>query len=451
MSLEPRLAEAAKRAAAQHETPIFLTDAVALERGAEAIERAFPDPWLRSYSLKADPHPALVRRLAARGWGANCVSLGEMEAARAAGVAPGATTLEGIGKGGAELDAAIAASRSGRPLRWIAIESLDEARDLARRATVALDAQHPLRVLLRLNPGVEPGTHAGLAVGRSSSKFGMDGTELAAAAGALGNVAGLRIVGIHLHAGSQLRDRVAWRASIDAALDAYAALAGAGRLDADALQRDGTICVGGGLPVDYALDRTDASIDRTAATTTAESFAATCDDAWRSHASLHPNATPPLRAIEPGRALVASATLLLARVLHVRARRETVRGRLAGPHAAANGEASCARQVILDGGMTELPRPALYDAWHRAIAVARAAGDREELAALHGPICESTDALGAQLLPTTIARGDLVAILDAGAYADAMRSTYNGRPAPARLTVERDGALTIDRQRGASI
>lgn len=445
MSLDPRVADAAQRAAREHGTPLFLTDAAHLTQSAEGIERAFPDPWLRSYSLKADPDPSIVRRLAARGWGANCVSLGEIEAARAAGVATGAITLEGIGKGGAELDAALAASASGEPLRWIAVESLDEARDLARRASAMIDEQHPLRVLLRLNPGVEPGTHAGLAVGRSSSKFGMDRSEFAAATDALRGIAGVRIIGVHLHAGSQLRDLEAWSASIAAALDAFAGLAASGSLDSTALQHDGTLCVGGGFPIDYEHEHGNESTTDDAA----QSFAAACENAWRSHAARYPNATPKVRAIEPGRAVVAAATILIARVLHVRARAERVSGELAGPHAAANDDVVCARQVIIDAGMTELPRPALYGAWHRAVAIAHSDDAGDTLSALHGPICESTDALGAQLLPTAIARGDLVAILDAGAYADAMRSPYNGRSTPARLTLERDGALTLDRPRGA--
>ena len=444
MLLDQRIAEAAVRATSALETPLFLTDASTLEANADAVAAAFPDPWLRAYSLKADPEPSLVRRLAARGWAANCVSLGEIAAARDAGVLPSQTTLEGIGKSGAELDAAIAASLEGTPLRWIAVESLDEARDLGDRAAASgLTAERPLRVLLRLNPGIEPGTHAGLAVGRASSKFGMDRIELAAAAKALSAAPGLRIIGVHLHAGSQLRDQVAWRAAVGAALDAYAELAATGALDDAALESDGTLCVGGGLPVDLG------SVEELGAI--AKEFAATCDAAWAAHANKGVAATPPVRAVEPGRALVASATILLARVLHVRARHEAVIGGLAGPHGSPKRAAECERQVIIDAGMTEIARPALYAAWHPVVALnGGAAADAETLSAVHGPICESTDALGAHLLPRAMARGDLVGILGAGAYADAMRSPYNGRPTPARLTLERDGSLTLERQRGAS-
>ena len=443
MLLERRVAEAAAQIANEHETPFFLTDAAALEANASALAAVFPDPWLRAYSLKADPEPSVVRRLAARGWSANCVSLGEIAAAHAAGLPPSQITLEGIGKGGAELEAALAASLAGAPLRWVAVESLDEARDLGARAKHAgLAVERPLRILLRLNPGIEPGTHAGLAVGRSSSKFGMGRAELAAAARELRACKGLRIIGVHMHAGSELRDQAAWRAAVDVALESYEELAASGALDDTALQSDGTLCVGGGFPVDL-----HGAEDRPAA---AAMFAATCDAAWAARANARAGSVPPVRAIEPGRALVASATVLLGRVLHVRARRESVVGGIAGPHGVPNDAAECERQVIIDAGMTEIARPALYEAWHPIVALdSGAAADGAALSAVHGPICESTDALGAHLLPRSTSRGDLVAILGAGAYADAMRSPYNGRPSPPRFTLERDGSVTLDRPRGA--
>ena len=322
-------------------------------------------------------------------------------------------------------------------------ESLDEARDLAARAAAAgLSEDRPLRVLLRLNPGIEPGTHAGLAVGRATSKFGMDRGEFAAAARELHGTKGLRVIGVHLHAGSQLTDQVAWRAAVDAALSAYAGLAASGLLDDTAIASDGTLCVGGGLPVDLGDEEDLRSI--------AATFAATCAAAWTAREDAGDGAVPPVRAIEPGRALVAGATILVARVLHVRSRHERIVGGLTGLHGSQGGAAECERQVIIDAGMTEIARPALYEAWHPIVALdGGAAADDGALSAVHGPICESTDALGVHLLPRPIARGDLVAILGTGAYADAMRSPYNGRPSPARLTLERDGSVTIDRPRGA--
>jgi diaminopimelate decarboxylase len=145
------------------------------------------------------------------------------------------------------------------------------------------------------------------------------------------------------------------------------------------------------------------------------------------------------RLEQAGRALVARAGFLVARVLHVRERG--------------------GRQVVLDTGMTELIRPALYEAWHEIDALtslgravdpgdARGLSVALELARVDGPICESTDHLGEHRLPP-LRRGDLVVIRDAGAYAASLGSTYNGRPRPAQVIAESDGSLTLARRRGS--
>jgi diaminopimelate decarboxylase len=155
-------------------------------------------------------------------------------------------------------------------------------------------------------------------------------------------------------------------------------------------------------------------------------------------AAIPPDRRPARLAIEPGRALVARAGLLVARVLHVRTRG--------------------GRQVVLDAGMTELIRPALYGARHdvvaltslgKALDVMTAGGHAEsnEAARVEGPICESTDHLGEHPLPP-LRRGDLVAILDAGAYGASLSSTYNGRPRPPQVFIEPDGSLRLARPRG---
>ena len=433
--ISSRLATAARRAATEHVTPFYLTDNAALAAAAMVLEAAFPDPWLRAYSLKADPNEAIVARLAARGWAANCVSLGEIAAARRAGVQNATITLEGIGKGNAELSAAVATAKQGDPLRWIAVESADEARALAASAVEAgLRDESPLAVLLRINPDIEPGTIDALAVGRGSSKFGMDIAETLDAARELGGAPGLQLIGIQMHAGSQLRDMSAWREAVARALSAYRTLADAGLLHEVALGGErgaglGTLCVGGGMPV--ALHG-DGVTDQPAVQ--AHAFRVAVDSALKDAARL--GATPVRLAVEPGRALVATSTMLVARVLHVRPR----------PEVTADGTA-CVRQVVLDAGMTELIRPALYGAHHPVVSLASGA---PFMSSVHGPICESTDALGAHELPEMIERNDLVMILGAGAYADAMWSPYNGRPRPARLSLESDGSLLIDRARATA-
>jgi len=288
--LDPRMAEAAEIAARTTPTPFYLTSEAKIATAASHLEAAFPDPWVRSYSLKADPLPAIVSLLNDRGWGANCVSLGEISAARSAGVPNSQITLEGIGKGPEEFDAAIAAADDGAPFRWVAIESLDEARALiaavhAHKARLST----PIRVLLRLNPSIEPGTHAGLAVGRGSSKFGSDLAELTAAARLIAvDGAGIELIGIHLHAGSQLRDLHEWQTAVERSLAAYAELVREGLIREATHQERGTLCVGGGEPV--ALDGSDDPAAQ------ARAFRTAADAAWSSARGP----VPLVRAIEPG-------------------------------------------------------------------------------------------------------------------------------------------------------
>jgi len=180
--------------------------------GAETAA-AFPDPWLRQFSVKANDVPAVIAAVAAGGYGANVVSRGEWAAATAAGLPNDRITLEGIGKTTADLRAAVLAARDGRPLRWLAIESPEEAAELADLAR-RLGAP-PLDVLYRLNPDVAPETLADLAVGSGAAKFGMDETEVSAAIEAGGGPNGpLRPRGLHLHVGSQLGAIDAWRDAV---------------------------------------------------------------------------------------------------------------------------------------------------------------------------------------------------------------------------------------------
>ena len=147
-----------------------------LDRDAAAIRTAFPDPWIRQYSVKANDVPEIVAAVAARGFGANVVSRGEWAIARRAGVPNDRITLEGIGKTDADLRAAVRATAAGSvPLAWVALESADEAdviARMARRAGLGRRGRPPLDVLIRLNPDVVPETIPGLAVGAGARSSG---------------------------------------------------------------------------------------------------------------------------------------------------------------------------------------------------------------------------------------------------------------------------------------
>ena len=167
--------EALRLAARRYGTPTYVTSVAALEAAAAELREAFPDPWLRAFSLKANDVPAVVARLAAAGLDANVVSSGEWGVARRAGVPNARITLEGVGKTASDLRAAVEAAVAGDPLRWVSVEGPEELaalEALASRARLGRDGRPPLDVLFRLNPDVHPETHAGLAVGLGASKFG---------------------------------------------------------------------------------------------------------------------------------------------------------------------------------------------------------------------------------------------------------------------------------------
>lgn len=398
-------------AAREYDTPLYVTDLATLASNAAGLEQAFAPPWHLSYSLKANHLPELVERLAARGWGANVVSAGEWRMARLAGVPNSNITFEGIGKTDEELADVVAACVAGEPLRWTSLESADEARSLvamAQAAGLGTDGRPAAEVLLRHNPSVDPQTLDGLAVGRADSKFGMTAVEIrdVLASGLLATEA-VRVRGLHVHVGSQLGAVDAW---VDGAVRACALLR---ELDPDHTSLD-TVDAGGGFPV---------GADEPGALAFAEAFT---DELRRRGLTL-----PPRVAIEPGRSPVASAGWLLARVLHVR-------------------ERPGSRQVVVDAGMTELIRPALYGAHHPVYAVTTRAPQEDELVPtrLEGPVCESADHLGTYDLPR-LSRGDVVAIACTGAYASSLSSHYNGRDRAAEVLIEEDGRLTLARARAA--
>ena len=427
-------------------TPTYITDIATLEAAARSVSAAFPAPWERRYSAKANDLPALMARLAGLGFGANVVSRGEWALATRAGIPNGDITLEGIGK---------------------------------------TDAERRVDVLLRLNPEVEPETHRGLATGTSSSKFGMTADEVAAAIEAGGGPDGpLRFRGLHLHVGSQLGAADAWRDAVRRALALLALLRGG-------LPTFDTLDIGGGFPV-APLGVPVPDPGRFAREMPALLAAIPADR------------RPDRLAIEPGRVLVARAGWIVARVLHVRERigppGEPARLERSGPLGLAvvpreaRSDDRAERLVVIDAGMTELVRPALYGAEHGVVALTSrgravrsaptgvhrsgsaawgaAEADRRAILAgresaagrsprldeasaatgwplvrVDGPICESTDTFGEHRLPP-LQRGDLVAIRDTGAYGAAMRSAYNGRPRPPEVFVEPDGSLTRARRRG---
>jgi diaminopimelate decarboxylase len=393
-----------EQAARQFGTPVYVVDAETVAASAAEVEAAFPAPWLHQYSLKANDLPAVVSLLSERGWGANVVSSGEWSSARQADVPDTAVTCEGIGKSDAELAQAVQTAARQQPLRWLALESHAEAEQLdkaARAARLGDDGLPSLDVLLRLNPQVRPETTPGLAVGAANSKFGMHETEIMSFVSEQSRGRGLRVRGVHVHVGSDLGDVAAWAS---AGVQAVRLL---GEISAFAGSAD-TVDFGGGFPLKAPGSPRPAEFH----------------DALAASLAVERLPWPAVCAVEPGRYLVGSAGWLVSRVLHSRPR---------APHA---------QQVVLDAGMTELIRPALYGSHHAVRALASGPAEERFDTAVEGPVCESTDSLGTHSLPR-LRRGDLVAIEGAGAYAASFTSRYNGRPHPTEVMVWPDGSLQL--------
>src|SRR5579875_1604969 len=251
--LRPILTESAERFG----TPVYVLDLVSVERAARHLESAFPAPWIRLYSVKANDLPEIAGFLRRRGWGTSVVSSGEWQHARRCGVSNDRVAFEGIGKTDAELEYAVSEAAAGRPPLWLAIESAQEAARLAELAAghgLGRGAARPLDILLRLNPDVAPETRAEFAVGARSSKFGMSREDLLGLVrgGALDDP-GLRLRGVHAHVGSDLGDVGAWCAAgvrsarLLAELRAEAE-AGSARIRSAPADLD-TIDFGGGFPL----------------------------------------------------------------------------------------------------------------------------------------------------------------------------------------------------------
>jgi diaminopimelate decarboxylase len=346
------------------------------------------------YAVKANGNLAVLRRLAAAGCGFTVVSGGELTRVLAAGPTTGTVVLAGRGTSAEEHALAV---------RHGAVVHVQSADELAALGRVAAELGRPARVAIRLNPDVEAASPEALRTGHGDAAFGMPPEVAVDALGrmAAGAHPGLVPVGVHVHVGSQIRDPSGVASAVKVALDVIRAGRDAG-LDLDWLD------AGGGFPV----DESGADVPEP------EDFAAL----------LAPlvEGTGVRLAVEPGRRLVASAGMLVTSVRH----------RLDRSHG---------RTVVVDAGMHHLLRPALYGATHRVVAVG---GGSEDVAptTVVGPCCEPGDVLARAAPLPALAPGDLVAVLDAGAYGMVMASNYNGHPRPAEVVVA-GGEATVARRR----
>jgi diaminopimelate decarboxylase len=353
---------------------------------AEAVGQR---PTSICYAVKANSSQAVLRCLGGLGAGADIVSVGEMQRALAAGIAPDRIVFSGVGKRDDEIDAAIQAG-----VRSINVESEEELRRVAARAR---QATRPVDVSLRVNPDVDPQTHPYLATGLRESKFGIPMERARAVAKRAIELPELRLVGIACHIGSQIVEASPYLDSVQRIRTLLTEI----ESDGGRLRH---LDIGGGMAIPYGPEDDVFDVQ-----------------AWGRAVVKATEDLPLELVLEPGRYLVGNAGVLLTRVIN------TKRGEAKG-------------FVIVDAAMNDLLRPALYQARHVIVPVElQAAQDAPvETVDVVGPVCECGDFLAEDRPMPRAKTDDLLAVLSAGAYGMTMASTYNTRALPAEVVVRGD-------------
>ena len=366
-------------------TPTYVYSHAALESAYGELDQAFSGlDHLACYAVKANGNLAVLRALASFGAGADIVSGGELYRVMRAGFDPKKVVFAGVGKTEDELMAGL-----GERILLFNVESASELENLER---FAIRHGKKARVSLRVNPDVDPDTHAHVATGQGTSKFGIPVDEALALAERMGEYRSIDLIGVHQHIGSQITKLAPYTESIEKS---------AGLIEE--LKRRGFdikyFNIGGGLGIRYKDEEVPTPKELV--------------DAIRPVLE----ATGAKILCEMGRYIAGNAGVLLTRVIYRK----------------RSGDKSF---LVADAGMNDLLRPSLYDAHHEVHSVKESAA--KALADLVGPVCESGDYLARDRDLPDVAEGDLLALMGAGAYGFSMASNYNSRPRPAEVLVRGD-------------
>ena len=394
--------------ARQYATPLFVYSKAAMLGALAAYQRGFAGRKAQiCYAMKANSSLAVLQVFAQAGCGFDIVSGGELERVIAAGGDVRKVIFSGVGKTRAEMRQALAAG--------IGCFNVESDAELDVLSAVAVDMGQQAPVSIRVNPNVDPKTHPYISTGLKGNKFGVaheDAVRIYKRAAAL---PGLKVVGIDCHIGSQITEETPYLDAMDRILDLVEAIEAAGvpihHID-----------FGGGLGIDYNGDvppQADALWARLLAKLDARGFG------------------DRQLMIEPGRSLVGNAGICLTEVLYLKP-----------------GEQK--NFCIIDAAMNDLPRPAMYQAFHQIVPLAPRGGDTVQYDVV-GPVCESGDWIGRDR-DLTVEQGDLLAVLSAGAYCMSMSSNYNTRGRAAEVLVDGTTATLIrarenaaDQMRGESL
>ncbi len=378
-------------------TPFYCYSSATLERHYRVFAAAFPKDALVAFSVKALGNVAVLKTLAKLGAGADVVSGGELKKALRAGIPGGRIVFSGVGKTKAEMTLGLEAG-----IYQFNVESEPE---LLALSEVAASLGKTASITIRVNPDVDAKTHAKITTGTSETKFGIPWRRAREAYTLAASLKGIAVVGIDVHIGSQIVDLEPFELAFKKVVELTAVL----RADGHTISR---LDLGGGLGVPYVTDNEPPPDP----------------SAYGALATRITKDTGCQLILEPGRLIAANAGILVTRVLYVK-----------------KGEAKTF--AIVDAGMNDLIRPALYDSHHDIVRVKEPGADtprgRYDVV---GPVCETSDIFAADRDLPELKSGDLVAILTAGAYGAVMSSAYNARP-PAPEVLVKDERWSVVRPR----
>lgn len=382
--------------ARQYGTPLFVYSSAAMLSALAAYQRGFSGRNAQvCYAMKANSSLAILQLFARAGCGFDIVSGGELERVLAAGGQADKVIFSGVGKTRSEMQRALAAG-----IACFNVESQAEL-EVLNQVALAMGRQAP--VSIRVNPDVDAQTHPYISTGLKDNKFGIAHEQTLATYQRASSMPGLKVVGIDCHIGSQITQEAPYLDAMDRVLDLVGAIEAAGI----SLTH---IDFGGGLGINYNGDSPPAA-----------------DALWsKLLAKLDARGYGQRQImIEPGRSLVGNAGVCLTEVLYLKP----------GP---------LKNFCIVDAAMNDLPRPAMYEAFHQIVPLSPRGG-KSQVWDVVGPVCESGDWLGRERA-LDLATGDLVAVLSAGAYCMSMASNYNSRGRAAEVLVNGEQSYLI-RQR----
>lgn len=370
-------------------TPCYVYSNATLVRHAQVIRDAFKgQSVLVAYSVKANGNLAVLATLAGQGCGADVVSGGELQRALRAGIPASKIVFSGVGKTAAEMRLALSEG-----IHQFNIESAAELRLLSE---VARTLGRTAPVALRVNPDVAAGGHPNISTGKSGDKFGVPWNEAEALYAEAASLPGIRCVGVDVHIGSQIGDLAPMRAAFEKVVALALRLRGQGH---DIRRID----VGGGLGIPYKDGDSPAP---------PSAYAAMIAEVTAGHGFEV--------ILEPGRVIAGNAGVLLTTALYEK-------------------EAPDRTFLIVDAGMNDLIRPALYGAHHDILPVVEPSpGHPDKDYDVVGPICESTDKFAAGRTMPAVSPGDRLAFMSAGAYGAVLSSAYNARPLVPEILVDGD-------------